>query len=39
MNGAAMPGGFASFFGLFMVLFGAVVIVAMLWKIVTAKQL
>jgi hypothetical protein len=31
-----MPGGFAIFFGLFMVLFGAVVIVATLWKIITS---
>jgi uncharacterized membrane protein HdeD (DUF308 family) len=36
MNGAAMPGGFAIFFGLFMVLFGALVIVATLWKIITS---
>jgi len=36
MNGAAMPGGFAIFFGLFMALFGAVVIVATLWKIITS---
>jgi uncharacterized membrane protein HdeD (DUF308 family) len=31
-NGAAMPGGLAIFFGLFMVLLGAVVIVTTLWK-------
>jgi DNA-directed RNA polymerase subunit RPC12/RpoP len=36
MNGAAMPGGFAIFFGFFMALFGAVVIVATLWKIITS---
>ncbi|HEV7747259.1 MAG TPA: hypothetical protein VGO56_19845 [Pyrinomonadaceae bacterium] len=36
MNGAAMPVGFAIFFGLFMALFGAVVIVATLWKIITS---
>jgi hypothetical protein len=36
MNGAAMPGGFAIFFGLFMALFGAAVIVATLWKVITS---
>lgn len=34
-NGAAMPGELAIFFGLFMVLLGAVVIVATLWRIIT----
>ncbi|MEK6282522.1 MAG: zinc ribbon domain-containing protein [Acidobacteriota bacterium] len=32
-NGAVMPGGVAIFFGLFMVLFGGLVIIATLWKI------
>jgi hypothetical protein len=36
MNGAAMPGGFAIFFGLFMALFGAAVILATLCKIITS---
>lgn len=35
LNGAAMPGGIAIFFGLFMILLGVVVIITTLWKIIS----
>jgi uncharacterized paraquat-inducible protein A len=35
LNGSAMPGGIAILFGLFMVLFGGLVFISILWKIIT----
>jgi hypothetical protein len=35
LNGWVMPGGIAILFGLFMVLFGGLVLISIIWKIIT----